>query len=116
VATAAELSELFGRLRRALTTADGGALGALLAEEVEWLGARGGACHGRGEVLASAGEPVDPRRQTVLFYLYTTLPGGAPTCSVRGIPAGEMLDGSPGLRQKMRVTDRDGYCLPDRGA
>jgi hypothetical protein len=251
VATAADLSEVAGRLRRALTTADGGALGALLAEEVEWLGARGGACQGRGEVLAaarllldagrirvvevrvigagvlvemdllpgqadaserwlgivladesgrivrmqdyespevavhdletlaaasaapggpaptgtvvvdlvpfvhvadvgasvafyrllglevrdtyehggrlqwasvaseratlmlaSAGEPVEPRHQAVLFYLYThDLAGLRAHLLHSGIQTGEILDGSPGPRHEMRVTDPDGYCL-----
>ncbi len=45
-------TELAGRLRSVLRAADGAALAGLLAEEVEWLGSRGGACHGPGEVLA----------------------------------------------------------------
>jgi hypothetical protein len=63
-------------------------------------------------MLAAAGEPVEPRHQAVLFYLYSHDLGGLRThLLASGVLPSEILDGSPGPRQEMRVTDPDGYCL-----
>lgn len=63
-------------------------------------------------MFARAGEPVDPRTQAVLFYLYShDLPGLRDRLLAAGVWPGEVVDGTPGPRQEMRVTDPDGYCL-----
>jgi Domain of unknown function (DUF4440) len=69
--------------------------------------------HERAAVmLARAGAPIDPRAQGVLFYLYTRdLAGLRDHLVARGLTPGEIVDGSPGPKQEMRVTDPDGYCL-----
>lgn len=67
---------------------------------------------GAAMMLASASEPVEPRDQAVLFYLYShDLAGLRRHLLAGGVLPGEILDGSPGPRQEMRVTDPDGYCL-----
>jgi hypothetical protein len=56
--------------------------------------------------------PVDPRAQGVLFYLYARdLAGLRDHLVANGLTPGEIVDGSPGPRHEMRVTDPDGYCL-----
>ncbi len=63
-------------------------------------------------MLAGADEPVDARHQGVLFYLYAhDLAGLRHRLLASGVLPGEILDGSPGPRQEMRVRDPDGYCL-----
>ena len=63
-------------------------------------------------MLARADEPIDPRRQAVLFYLYSRdLAGLRRHLLAHGVSAGEIVDGTPGPRQEMRVEDPDGYVL-----
>lgn len=64
-------------------------------------------------MLERSGEPIDPERQRVMFYLYSH-----DLAALRDqlIAAGsdeveEIADGSPGPSQEMRVTDPDGYVL-----
>jgi hypothetical protein len=65
-----------------------------------------------GVMLAQAEEPIDPRSQGVLFYLYArNLVGLRDHLVAHGLTPGEIVDGSPGPRREMRVTDLDGYCL-----
>jgi hypothetical protein len=48
----------------------------------------------------------------VLFYLYALdLVGLRDHLVARGLTPGEIVDGRPGPRREMRVTDPDGYCL-----
>lgn len=65
-------------------------------------------------MLARADAPIEPREQAVLFYLYapdvTALRDHLVARRIRPAP-GEIVDGSPGPRLQMRVTDPDGYCL-----
>ena len=63
-------------------------------------------------MLAGGEAPIDPRAQGVLFYLYARdLVGLRDHLVAQGVTPGEIVDGSPGPRQEMRVTDPDGYCL-----
>jgi hypothetical protein len=63
-------------------------------------------------MLASAGEPIEHRAQAVLFYLYTDdLAGLRDRLVVAGLAPGEIVDGTPGPTQEMRVADPDGYVL-----
>jgi hypothetical protein len=63
-------------------------------------------------MVALAGEPVDPRTQAVLFYLYARdLAGLRAQLLAAGIEPGEIEDGRPGPSQEMRVIDPDGYVL-----
>lgn len=63
-------------------------------------------------MLTSAGEAVEPREPAVLFYLYAPDLAGLRDHLLRqGAWPGRIVDGSPGPRQEMRVTDPDGYCL-----
>jgi ketosteroid isomerase-like protein len=63
-------------------------------------------------MLARLEAPIDPRAQGVLFYLYARdLVGLRDHLVAHGVTPGEIVDGSPGPRQEMRVTDPDGYCL-----
>ncbi len=62
--------------------------------------------------IAGVDGPIDPRTQDVLLYLFTAdLAGLREHLLAAGILPGEILDGTPGPRQEMRVTDPDGYCL-----
>jgi hypothetical protein len=63
-------------------------------------------------MVALASEPVDPRSQAVLFYLYVNdLAGLRRQLLAAEIVTGEIEDGRPGPRQEMRVIDPDGYVL-----
>jgi SnoaL-like domain len=63
-------------------------------------------------MLAEGEAPIDPGAQGVLFYLYALdLVGLRDHLVARGETVGEIVDGSPGPKQEMRVTDPDGYCL-----
>jgi hypothetical protein len=56
--------------------------------------------------------PVDPDAQGVLFYLYSNdLVGLRRHLLANGVAPGEIVDGSPGPRREMKVTDPDGYVL-----
>jgi catechol 2,3-dioxygenase-like lactoylglutathione lyase family enzyme len=63
-------------------------------------------------MLTLAGEPVVPEQQAVLFYLYShDLAGLREHLLASGVDAGEIVDGTPGPREEMRVVDPDGYVL-----
>lgn len=56
------------------------------------------------------GDPIEPAGQGVLFYLYSpdlVLLRGQLLAA--GIEAGEIVDGSPGPAEEMRIVDPDGY-------
>jgi len=69
--------------------------------------------HGEARLmLARAWEPVQPERQAVLFYLYShDLAGLREHLLAHGVAAGEIVDGTPGPKEEMRVADPDGYAL-----
>jgi ketosteroid isomerase-like protein len=63
-------------------------------------------------MLAHAEEPIHPRDQAILFYLYTRdLQALQTHLRAHGVPAGAIRDGSPGPKAEMRVTDPEGYVL-----
>lgn len=63
-------------------------------------------------MLALASAPIDPRQQAVLFYLYAEdLDGLRGHLLADGVPVGPIVDGSPGPKREMRLSDPDGYCL-----
>jgi len=58
------------------------------------------------------GDPIDPAGQGVLFYLYSPdLAALRGQLLAGGVEAGEIVDGSPGPREEMKLTDPDGYVL-----
>jgi hypothetical protein len=64
------------------------------------------------EVMVTTGEAIDQAGQGVLFYLYShDLAALREQLITAGISAGEIVDGTPGPRQEMRLTDPDGYVL-----
>jgi hypothetical protein len=63
-------------------------------------------------MLARAEAATGARAQGVLFYLYTRdLAALRDHLVAHGVTPSEIVDGSPGPRREMRVTDPDGYCL-----
>ncbi|MGH9000970.1 MAG: VOC family protein [Acidimicrobiia bacterium] len=63
-------------------------------------------------MVAEADEPIEPHAQGVLFYLYCRhLAGLRERLLAAGVLPGEIVDGTPGPRQEMRVADPDGYTL-----
>jgi hypothetical protein len=63
-------------------------------------------------MLAQGGAPIDHREQAVLFYLYAhDLAGLRDHLVAQRAAPGEIVDGTPGPKQQMRVTDPDGYVL-----
>ena len=63
-------------------------------------------------MVAQADAPIHAHDQAVLFYLYARdLAALRDYVVAHGVIAGEIVDGTPGPRQEMRVTDPDGYCL-----
>jgi predicted enzyme related to lactoylglutathione lyase len=63
-------------------------------------------------MVALADEPVDARKQGVLFYLYTRdLAALRDHLVAAGAGPGQIVDGSPGPREELRIDDPDGYCL-----
>jgi hypothetical protein len=63
-------------------------------------------------MVSTDGETIDPAGQGVLFYLYSPdLVALREQLLAGGVDAGEILDGTPGPWQEMRVTDPDGYVL-----
>jgi hypothetical protein len=90
-------------------------LGLELRETYEHEGRLVWASMGRASaalMLAEGEAPIDARAQGVLFYLYAEdLAGLRDHLVAHGVTAGEIVDGSPGPKREMRVTDPDGYCL-----
>lgn len=67
---------------------------------------------GAALMVSTDGDPIDPAGQGVLFYLYSNnLSGLREQILVEGIDVGEIVDGTPGPRQEMKLTDPDGYVL-----
>jgi predicted enzyme related to lactoylglutathione lyase len=63
-------------------------------------------------MVTTDGDSIDPAGQGVLFYLYSSnLAGLREQILAEGIDVGEIVDGTPGPRQEMRLTDPDGYVL-----
>jgi len=63
-------------------------------------------------MVSTDGDPIDPAGQGVLFYLYSeNLAALREQLLSGGIHVGEIVDGAPGPRQEMRLTDPDGYVL-----
>ncbi|MGH2988028.1 MAG: hypothetical protein ACRDLO_15270 [Solirubrobacterales bacterium] len=74
------------------------------------------------EQLACCLEELDLRDQRLQLSLFRLLAEGSPVeveqlaernslDVAHGLTPGEIVDGSPGPRHEMRVTDPDGYCL-----
>jgi hypothetical protein len=70
-------------------------------------------CSEGAELMVSTdGDSIDPAGQGVLFYLYSRdLAGLREQILAEGIDVGEIVDGRPGPRQEMTLTDPDGYVL-----
>ena len=68
---------------------------------------------GEAELMVSRdGDPVDPAKQGILFYLYSDdLRALREQLLTAGIAAGEIEDGTPGPTQQMQIIDPDGYEL-----
>ena len=63
-------------------------------------------------MVTTDGDSIDPGGQGVLFYLYSdNLAGLREQILAAGIDVGEIVDGTPGPRHEMRLTDPDGYVL-----
>ncbi|MGH9136249.1 MAG: nuclear transport factor 2 family protein [Acidimicrobiales bacterium] len=63
-------------------------------------------------MVAETDAPINPHGQDVLLYLYSPdLAGLRAHLLASGVLAGEILDGSPGPRQEMQLSDPDGYRL-----
>lgn len=63
-------------------------------------------------MVSTDGDPIDPGGQGVLFYLYSpNLAALREQLLADGIDAGEIVDGTPGPRQELRLADPDGYVL-----
>jgi ketosteroid isomerase-like protein/catechol 2,3-dioxygenase-like lactoylglutathione lyase family enzyme len=63
-------------------------------------------------MLAQADGPIERDRHAVLFYLYSEdLRALRDRLIAAGSPVSAIVDGRPGPRHEMRVTDPDGYCL-----
>jgi catechol 2,3-dioxygenase-like lactoylglutathione lyase family enzyme len=67
----------------------------------------------RAELMVSTdGDPIDSAGQGVLFYLYSTNLGALrDQLLADGVDVGEIVDGTPGPKQQMDITDPDGYRL-----
>jgi hypothetical protein len=63
-------------------------------------------------MVSTDGDSIDPAGQGVLFYLYSdNLTALREQLLTDGIHVGEIVDGTPGPRHEMRLTDPDGYVL-----
>lgn len=63
-------------------------------------------------MVARSHEPVDAAAQAVFFYLYVDdLATLRDDLVARGLQPSEIIDGSPGPREEMRMSDPDGYRL-----
>jgi hypothetical protein len=63
-------------------------------------------------LMVTAGDPVDQVGQGILFYVYSAdLAALRGQLLAAGIDVGEIVDGTPGPREEMRLTDPDGYVL-----
>jgi catechol 2,3-dioxygenase-like lactoylglutathione lyase family enzyme len=74
-----------------------------------WAGLRS---EGAELMVSTDGDSVDPAGQGILFYLYSdNLVALREQLLAEGIDAGEIVDGTPGPREEIRITDPDGYVL-----
>jgi uncharacterized glyoxalase superfamily protein PhnB len=63
-------------------------------------------------MVSTDGDSIDPAGQGVLFYLYSdNLAALREQLLADGIHVGEIVDGTPGPPQEMRLTDPDGYVV-----
>jgi hypothetical protein len=63
-------------------------------------------------MVSTDGDSIDPAGQGVLFYLYAgNLAALREQLLADGIHVGEIVDGTPGPLQEMRLKDPDGYVL-----
>jgi hypothetical protein len=63
-------------------------------------------------MVSTDGDAIDPADQGVLFYLYSNdLAALRGQLLAEGVDVGEILDGTPGPREEMRLTDPDRYVL-----
>jgi catechol 2,3-dioxygenase-like lactoylglutathione lyase family enzyme len=63
-------------------------------------------------MVSTDGDSIDPSGQGVLFYLYSDdLAALREQLLADRIHVGEIVDGTPGPPQEMRLTDPDGYVL-----
>jgi catechol 2,3-dioxygenase-like lactoylglutathione lyase family enzyme len=63
-------------------------------------------------MVSTDGDSIDPAGQGVLFYLYSSnLAALREQLLADGIHVGQIVDGTPGPREEMRLTDPDGYVL-----
>ncbi|MGH2872787.1 MAG: VOC family protein [Solirubrobacteraceae bacterium] len=63
-------------------------------------------------MLSGPGDPIDTEQEGVLFYLYASdLRALRDQLLAADVQVGEIVDGTPGPRQEMRVIDPDGYLL-----
>ena len=90
-------------------------LGFIVASVYKWGGSPVWAhlsSEGAELMVTTDGESIDPAAQGVLFYLYADdLAALRTQLLADGIHVGEIVDGTPGPRQEMRLTDPDGYVL-----
>src|ERR1700756_975628 len=67
---------------------------------------------GAALMISTEAFSANPAGQGVLFYLYSdSLAALREQLLADGIHAGEIVDGTPGPPQEMRLTDPDGYVL-----
>lgn len=63
-------------------------------------------------LMVTTGDPVDQADQGILFYLYSAnLAALREQLVAAGIDVGEIVDGTPGPREEMRLVDPNGYVL-----
>jgi hypothetical protein len=63
-------------------------------------------------MVSTDGEQIDPDRQSILFYLYSdNLAALREQLLGARIDAGEIVDGTPGPTNELRLVDPDGYVL-----
>jgi glyoxalase/bleomycin resistance protein/dioxygenase superfamily protein len=63
-------------------------------------------------MVSTDGDSIDPAGQGVMFYLYSdNLAALREQLLADRIHVGEIVDGTPGPPQEMRLTDPDGYVL-----
>jgi hypothetical protein len=63
-------------------------------------------------MVSTDGQPIYTDRQGVLFYLYSdNLAALREQLLAAGIGAGEIVDGTPGPTNELRLMDPDGYVL-----
>lgn len=64
------------------------------------------------ELMVTTGDPIDQRGQGVLFYMDSRdLAALREQRLANGNDAGEIVDGTPGPRQELRLADPAGYVL-----